>query len=95
MEYDVGHPLGERTVVMNERDPLGQRARVYRRDFDHAIVLIRPVAYWADTVMTNETKVEVPLPEGGPWLRVEPDGTTTPVSDLWLRNSDAVILVHG
>ena len=94
MEYDVGHPLGKRTVVMNERDPLGQRARVYRRDFDHAIVLIRPVAYWADTVMTNETRVEVPLPEGGPWLRVEPDGTTKPLTELWLRNSDAVIIVH-
>ncbi|HEY9426664.1 MAG TPA: hypothetical protein VIR34_05885 [Gemmatimonadaceae bacterium] len=95
MEYDVGHPLGERSVVLNERDPLGQRARVYRRDFDHAIVLIRPVTYWADTVMTNETKVKVPLPEGGPWLRVEPDGTTRPITDLWMRNSDAVILVHG
>jgi hypothetical protein len=95
MEYDVGHPIGERRVIMNERDPLGQRARVYRRDFDHAIVMIRPVAYWADTVMTNETKVKVPLPEGGPWLRVEPDGTTRPVTDLWMRNSDAVILVHG
>lgn len=94
MEYDVGHPLGERRVVMNERDPLGQRARVYRRDFEHAIVMIRPVAYWADTVMTNETKVNVPLPEGGPWSRVEPDGTTTPISDLWMRNSDAVILVR-
>lgn len=95
MEYDIGHPLGERRVVMNEHDPLGQKARVYRRDFDHAIVLIRPVAYWADTVLTNETKVQVPLPDGGPWLRLEPDGTTTPVSDIWLRNSDAVILVHG
>jgi hypothetical protein len=95
MEYDIGHPVGERRVVINERDPLGQRARVYRRDFDHAIVLIRPVAYWADTVMTNETKVKVPLPDGGPWLRVEPDGTTIPVTDLWLRNSDAVILVRG
>lgn len=94
MEYDVGHPIGERRVVMNERDPLGQRARVYRRDFDNAIVMIRPVAYWADTVMTNETKVSVPLPEGGPWLRVEPDGTTKPITDLWMRNSDAAILVH-
>ena len=53
------------------------------------------VTYWADTVMTNETKVKVPLPEGGPWLRVEPDGTTRPITDLWMRNSDAVILVHG
>ncbi len=94
MEYDVGHPLGDRKVALDERDPLGQRARVFRRDFDHAIVMIRPVAYWADTVMTNETKVNVPLPEGGPWLRVEPDGTTTPITDLWMRNSDAVILVR-
>lgn len=94
-EYDVGHPTARRRVVMNEKDPLGQRARVYRRDFDHAIVMIRPVAYWSDTVMTNETRVQVPLPEGGPWLRLEPDGTTKPVTDLWMRNSDAVILVHG
>ncbi len=95
MEYDVGHPLGKRRVVLDERDPLGQRARVFRRDFDHAIVMIRPVAYWADTVMTNETKVKVPLPDGGPWQRVEPDGTTSPISALWMRNSDAVILVRG
>lgn len=94
-EYDVGHPTGPRRVIMDERDPLGQKARVYRRDFDHAIVLIRPVAYWADTTMTNETRVKVPLPEGGPWLRLEPDGTTKPATDLWMRNSDAVILVHG
>ncbi len=94
MEYDVGHPLGARRVVLDQRDPLGQRARVYRRDFDHAIVMIRPVAYWADTVMTDETKVKVPLPEGGPWLRVEPDGTTMPITDLWMRNSDAAILVR-
>jgi hypothetical protein len=94
MDYNVGHPLEKRKVVLDQRDPLGQRARVYRRDFDHAIVMIRPVAYWADTVMTNETKVDVPLPEGGPWSRVEPDGTTTPITDLWMRNSDAVILVH-
>ena len=94
-EYDVGHPTGPRRVIMNERDPLDQRARVYRRDFDYATVLIRPVAYWSDTVMTNETRVKVPLPEGGPWLRLEPDGTTKPATDLWLRNSDAVILVRG
>jgi len=94
MEYDIGHPLGKRRVVLDERDPLQQRARVYRRDFDNATVMIRPVAYWADTVLTNETKVQVPLPEGGPWLRVEPDGTTRPATALWLRNSDAVILVR-
>lgn len=94
LEYDVGHPTGPRRVMMRERDPLGQQARVYRRDFDHAIVLIRPVAYWADTVMTNETRVKVPLPDGGPWRRLEPDGSTKPVTDLWLRNSDAVILVR-
>ena len=30
----------------------------------------------------------------GPWDRLEPDGTTKPATDLWLRNSDAVILVR-
>lgn len=93
-EYDVGHPTGPRRIMMDERDSLSQHARVYRRDFDHAVVLVRPVAYWADTVMTNATRVKVPLPEGGPWQQVEPDGTTRPISDLWLRNSDAAILVR-
>lgn len=94
-EYDVGHPRGERRIIMDERDPLHQHARVFRRDFDNAVVLIRPVAYWSDTVMTDPTRVKVAIPDGGPWSRLEPDGTTEPVSEIWLRNSDAVILVHS
>ena len=91
--YDVGHPTGPRTVWMDARDGLGQRARVYRRDFDNAVILIRPVAYWGDTVMTDTTAMPVPLPEGS-WSMVTAGGEAVPVGSLALRNSEAVILVR-
>lgn len=90
----VGEPKGPRTTWLDTRDGLSQRARVYRRDFESATVLIRPVAYWADTVFRDTTGVPVPLPEGGPWSYVTARGNTVPLDSLRLRNSEAVILVR-
>ena len=91
---DVGDPVGERRVVLDTRDALSQRARVYQRDFSRAVVLIRPVVYWGDTRMTDTTAVPVPLPEGGPWSMVLARGGIRPLDSLQLRNSEAVILVR-
>lgn len=90
----VGEPKGPRSVWLDTRDPIGQRARVYRRDFEDATVLIRPVAYWADTTFSDTTAVPVPLPEGGPWSYVQARGSTVPIDSLSLRLSEAVILVR-
>ena len=91
--FDVGHPKAPRSVWLDTRDPVKQRARVYRRDFDNATVLIRPVVYWADTLLTDTTAVPVPLPEGA-WSMVTARGGMVPVDSLALRNSEAVILVR-
>lgn len=92
--FDVGAPTGTRRMVLDVRDALSQRARVYRRDFTHAVVLYRPVAYWADTRMDDSTAVSVPLPEGGPWYLVTASGRLRPIDSLALRNGEAAILTR-
>ena len=89
---DVGHPKGDRTIWLDSRDSLSQRARVYRRDFTKAIVLNRPVTYWADTVLDARSAVSVQLPEGK-WSKVGPLGTVAPVDSLSLMLGESVILV--
>lgn len=89
---DVGHPTGDRSIWLDTRDNLAQRARVYRRDFTKAIVLNRPVTYWADTVLDTRSAVSVPLP-AGKWAKVGPLGTVAPVDTLSLMLGESVLLV--
>ena len=90
--YDVGRPTGARAVWLDTKDALGQTARVYRRDFDHATILMRAVTTYRDTVFTDTTAVPVPLPAGGPWDMVTPYGQLRPLDSLRLRLSESVIL---
>lgn len=91
--FNVGHPKALRSIYMDTRDSLQQRARVYRRDFDNATVLLRPVTYWADTTLDNRTYVTVPLPAGGPWSYVKARGQIVPIDSLALRLGEGVILL--
>lgn len=93
-ELDVGHPTGPRQIVLDTRDWFNQRARVYARRFDNAVVLIRPMTYWADTLWTAASAVPVPLPSGGPWSYVTARGDLVSIDSLALKESDAVILVR-
>lgn len=90
---DVGVPVGPRSVWLDTRDALRQVARVFRRDFTRATVLIRPVTYWADTVLTDTTAVPVSLPDGE-WSMVMAQGDVVPVDSLSLRLSEAAILIR-
>ncbi|HEY9450583.1 MAG TPA: hypothetical protein VIQ60_12605 [Gemmatimonadaceae bacterium] len=91
---DVGHPRAKRYVWRDTTDALGQTARTYRRDFDNAVVLARPITSYKYPVMTDTTAVPVPLPEGGPWSMVRARGQVVPLDSLRLRNSEAVILIR-
>ncbi|HET7552211.1 MAG TPA: hypothetical protein VFK04_13045 [Gemmatimonadaceae bacterium] len=93
-QLDVGHPRGKRYVWADTTDALGQVARTYRRDFDNAVVLARPITSYKYPKMTDTTAVPVPLPEGGPWSYVTARGDIVPIDSLELRNSEAVILVR-
>ncbi len=93
-ELDVGHPTEARRVVLDTRDSLNQRVKVYQRRFDRAVVMIRPMTYWSDTLWTGNSAVPVPLPAGGPWSYVTAGGNLVPIDSLALKESDAVILVR-
>jgi hypothetical protein len=93
VEVDVGHPLRARHVIANGSDPKGQKYRIYAREFEHALVLMRPAVDWRPTVYGDDTAVEVPLPK--PMRLLHRDGTLgPPVRSVQLRNVDAAILVE-
>ena len=61
VEVDVGHPLRARHVIASGSDPKGQKYRIYAREFEHALVLIRPAVDWHPTVYGDDTAIEIPL----------------------------------
>lgn len=93
VEVDVGHPLQARHVIAKGIDPKGQSYRIYAREFEHALVLMRPAVDWHPTVYGDDTGVEIPLPK--PMRLLNRDGTRgAPVSSVKLRNVDAAIFVE-
>jgi hypothetical protein len=92
--YDVGHPTTARERVLDSTDSHGQHARVYRRDFTHAVVLMRPVASYRDTSKVDDTGITIGVPRGTTWGYVTQNGNVAgPIDRVVLRNSDAIILV--
>jgi hypothetical protein len=95
-EVNIGHPRGPRRRYREGTDPTGRKYRVWRRDFDRAMVLVRPVLGWDEQRHDDSTAVTVPLPDTGEWRPLRPDGTLgEPVVSVTLRNPEAVILVRN
>jgi hypothetical protein len=93
VEVDVGHPLRARHVIASGSDPKGQKYRIYAREFEHALVLIRPAIDWRPTVYGDDTAIEIPLPK--PMRLLHRDGTLgSPVQSVKLRNVDAAIFLE-
>jgi len=93
IEYDIGHPTGARRVIASGVDPRGQHFRVFARDFDRALVLIRPSSDWRPQVYGDDTGVEIKLP--APMRLLRRDGTLgPPVAAVTLRNVEAAILIR-
>jgi len=93
IEYDIGHPTGGRRVIASGVDPRGQHYRVFARDFDRALVLIRPGSDWRPQVYGDDTGVDIKLP--APMRLLRRDGTLGPaVTAVTLRNVEAAILIH-
>ena len=91
VEADVGHPREARHVIARGVDPVGQKYRIWARDFDHAYVVVRPSIDWHKQVYGDTSGVVVPLP--APMRPLHRDGTLgPPVSSLTLRDVEAAIL---
>jgi hypothetical protein len=93
VEVDVGHPLQARHIIAKGIDPKGQSYRIYAREFEHALVLMRPAVDWRPSVYGDDTAIEIPLPK--PMRLLHRDGTRgAPVTSVKLRNVDAAVLVE-
>lgn len=91
VEVDVGHPREARRVIASGTDAARQNYRIYARDFDHALVIIRPQSDWRPQIYADSTGIVVPLPS--PMRPLRRDGTLgAAVSSVTLRNVEAAIL---
>jgi hypothetical protein len=91
VEVDVGHPREARHVIASGTDAARQIYRIYARDFDHALVVIRPQSDWRPQIYADSTGIVVPLP--APMRPLRRDGTLgAAVSSVTLRNVEAAIL---
>jgi hypothetical protein len=94
IEANIGHPVGPRSEKARGTDPTGQAYTIYQREFDRALVLIRPQTGWGTQNYKDATAVEVTLPSGETWLPLHADGTLgASVTKVKLRNSESLILV--
>jgi hypothetical protein len=93
-EVDVGRPEGARRVFAEGRDGSRGAYRVWARDYNGALVLVRPIIEWAPTRYGDETAVELRLPRGSTYRPLDADGRVgPPVTHLLLRASEAAILL--
>ncbi len=93
VEVDVGHPTHARHVIASGMDAKGQKYRIYQREFEHALVFMRPAIDWRPTVYGDDTAIEIPLPR--PMRLLHRDGTLGPaMRSVMLRNVDAAIFLQ-
>ncbi len=94
IEANIGHPVNARSEKAQGTDPTGQAYTIYQREFDRALVLIRPQRGWGTQNYEDATAVDVTLPSGEVWLPLHADGTLgASVTSVKLRNSESLILV--
>ena len=92
-ETDLGAATAQRRVQLRGTDANARDFRVWVRDFNRALVLIRPKSKYDYDRYGDATAVDVDLPEGS-WRMLMPDGAIiSPVTSVRLRNSEAAILL--
>ena len=94
-EANIGRPSGARRTLASGRTPRGTPYRVWARDFERAVVLVRP-AIGDGEAFGDGGGAEVRLPAGGPYFPLDAAGKLGPSVDrLALRPGEGAILVRG
>lgn len=94
-EYAIGAPTGARSVLQSGTDGAGQTYTVWQRDFDNALVYIRPKKSYAHTQYGDSTAVTLNLPAGN-WKLLAADGTLgSLITTIDLRAAEAAILIKS
>jgi hypothetical protein len=95
-EQDIGLATANRNVLTSGKDGAGQSYQVFQRQFENALVLIRPQGSKGTSgnyEYGDNSAVSVSLP-AGTWRMLLADGTVTaPVTSVKLRCGEAVILM--
>ena len=95
IEVDVGQPIGPRNIAGEGTDPSGHSYRIWARDFQNAIVLVRPLIDWSQTTYDDGTAMTITLPPGDEYLPLNSDGTVgAPTDRVTLRASEAAIVLR-
>lgn len=93
-EVNIGHPHAPRRLIATGVDATGHKYHVWSRDFDRALIVMRPVIGWDQQRFDDSTIVRVPLPKGQMLRPLQGNGTLGgPVTEIVLRNSEAAILI--
>ena len=94
VEHNIGRPLGPRHIWREGRDPTGRAYRIWRREFERAVVLVRPVLGWDSPPVDDASMVRTALPRTPRVAPLRSDGSVgSPVESVQLRAAEAVILL--
>ena len=94
VEANIGAPTGTRSVFAEGTDGTGRHYRVWARDYERALVLVRPVIEWGNNSYGDESAVDVALPSTDRFRPLEEDGrVSAATAGVRLRAGEAMILV--
>jgi hypothetical protein len=96
VEANIGAPVDARHVFADGVDGTGRRYRVWAREYERALVLVRPVIEWGANTFGDETAVDIALPTSEPFRPLDADGRLAPaVGAIQLRAGEAAILIKA
>ncbi len=96
LEVNVGHPVGPRVLAFEGKDANGKAVRVWRREFERALVFMRSKTSWDYNDYGDGTQVSLALPAGERWYPLHSDGSLgLPVTSVTLRNPEGMIFLKG
>jgi hypothetical protein len=94
IEADIGRPLEARRLIADKYDASGRQYRIWARDYERALVIVRPVISWEDERYGDDTAIEVPLPAGHRFRPLMMDGRVAgAINRIRLRAAEAAILI--
>jgi hypothetical protein len=90
----LGEAIGAPYTIQSGTDPMGHPYEVKARDYEGGLVVLRNRGSWSEGIEV-QTAVNVSLPAS--LTRLAPDGTpsSSPVSQVTLRNGQGAIFVSG
>jgi hypothetical protein len=94
--YDIGQPQGPWSLFGTGKDPANKTLeyRIYRRNYEHALVLYKPLSYMKNVTGTIADATATTCDLGGTYRLLSADATLgSPVTSIPLRNGEGAILI--